>query len=686
MFSVKQNIVFASIESMLNEEFNWSDGYFGADIADNGDIVEDIADIGNDMLIRATEYGFHLDSYTNNPSPQVIGCEVGDDTACISNSIHYCLARSKVTSTFLNMIISEMDTWVSTTIIQVAEDSFLIPAGMQGGYLHSAKTGEKSLLGFFDVPKIRLILTVRKAVNEFSSTPSGKCSQLTRYRNNAHPVSAAALDVASLLQDRMIGINRLDMPKYMPTILGGCGAQLPFEHPNDLYNHLLTYRNGSRARFYESCFRELLIRFQSFHFDKESLGEPVLLKSITANAARGGWIYGSNCFTLASELSLPKEIASNYDDGGCRLHRTKLHDTAMNSMCQRLVNMRHMYTGQQLHILLNQDDVLTAIVKSSVKFSDQIDNLRLLHKGNKSNNIPHEITEVGKRLEEFCATYKDWKLFENYVTQGILKMTDGTASQLQLATCKAVSEIFRNKDHSISDVIFYEDYYDKERVDSILSRTNWHVQGINLDILNIVPGTKPRSYELSTVSDVSSIRFDAWGRESIEKLRNGQRPTAHGINDDDDIIARANNLYLKGYTHIGIMTKDISMIKTQIVVDKPQIKVYVIDIDLVDQIIGSKTLTEKSLSHAFSRFMGVQGNAPNIPVIIDTGYEDVRKYVPNRYKEIVESPWTSTNTSRKQYYKLADKPKARSARNIHPIQSKDGYRHPLSGKAQRLNK
>jgi len=202
---------------------------------------------------------------------QVRGMEVGDDRISCSHTPLPLAITQIAQERLFRMKTSVEDTFISSTLYNLAEVTSVIPAVKTSGFNYT-RSGRVTLdldgrkqkshndfrdFGFIDCPSLRTIVDTSKGDGDnHISSAIGKAAFI-KTRTTARRNLRTTMHLASLFQDAMLNTAKSPDPKYMPAIMGGTGNPALFDQPKNVYLYIHYYRGGSMQRIYASASEEV---------------------------------------------------------------------------------------------------------------------------------------------------------------------------------------------------------------------------------------------------------------------------------------------------------------------------------------------------------------------------------------------------------------------------------------------
>lgn len=190
-------------------------------------------------------------------SDPIWGMEVGDDRVDLSTSSARLSIGLIAQEKIFMMKTSLKDTFITNNLWNFCEVSSAIPCSKDESFEHARLKGNFSNLGFVDCPPIRIIIDCMKSDRSHSSTVSGKSTMLGTRVETPRTELRDMMMMSSYLQDGMLATCRSPDPKYLPSIMGGCGVPALFDSPWNLYLYVRSYRGGGYQRVYGTATSEL---------------------------------------------------------------------------------------------------------------------------------------------------------------------------------------------------------------------------------------------------------------------------------------------------------------------------------------------------------------------------------------------------------------------------------------------
>jgi len=239
-----------------------------------------------------------------------ISAEVGDDLIEVSNLWNVLVGHVAVLRDFMDLRISDKDTSINDGIGNYAEGLVSIPRTYGETWLSQKSLHREETMRYFDIPKIRLILPVRNQRQVWSSTEVGKFTDLgsaLSWTPRRSPLRGM-IEIASLMQDALLGATSRRKCVYLPTGFGGAGKTFPFHNVENVEVFFKTYRNGT--------YRDLLttvIRQTNNFVLKTTQGRqpkvPLVLEHFTKwDPVFTNWVKDEQQLIHVSDVNIPREL------------------------------------------------------------------------------------------------------------------------------------------------------------------------------------------------------------------------------------------------------------------------------------------------------------------------------------------------------------------------------------------
>jgi hypothetical protein len=256
-----------------------------------------LEELGLSIFNMGNSYGLDMDTLVSRP--QVEGEEVGDDRIDFTNDPVIASTTLVVQEKILEMVTSEADTNLSTTLWNFCETTSIVPLHPEQSFDRCRKVGEFEDLGFIDVPPLRILLDVMKGDRSHSSTAVGKVTMLGSRMRTPRTEFLSDFHLASYLQDGYLRTCRSTEPKYLPQIMGGSGCRAPFGESVNLYLSVHAFRGGRCQRIYGSATRELRQSLTSL--EKGEAIMPILCRRLRDKQE---YLHG----TYAAKIFIPSKV------------------------------------------------------------------------------------------------------------------------------------------------------------------------------------------------------------------------------------------------------------------------------------------------------------------------------------------------------------------------------------------
>lgn len=219
---------------------------------------DEYMDILSEAALKLRAYGVTSATDDLPEIEKIIGMEVGDDRKDESNSPTGLAVSLVAQESIFKMITSEEDTFISKSRSNFCEVTTIVPRSIFGNFDYARKTGGTHNLEYVDVMPLRIVIDVSKSNNDHSSTVPGKASLAGPKMAFCREEFVEELTLANLLQDGYLLTYRSKEPKYLPVIMGGCGAPPLYGSSRNLYLYMMAYRGGGYSRVYGTATNEVM--------------------------------------------------------------------------------------------------------------------------------------------------------------------------------------------------------------------------------------------------------------------------------------------------------------------------------------------------------------------------------------------------------------------------------------------
>lgn len=636
----KGDYPYEDFANMADDEF-----LYGACVPDNEAYDTMVAHAEYEIYNRAEMYGYTGEvGLPSKRTINYIGCDIGDDTADITDCLNMALVSPYIINNILLLWMSEVDTWTNDRVIMLSEDTFPIPRGPSEGWMYSVKyKNTMELMGYKDPVKIRLITKVRKEANIYASTPDGKCSTLSRQYSNSDPVARVFLGNALLMQDICLDTTRMDRPKYVPSFLGGSSAAIPFETKDDLYNYLKEYKGNTRHRYFEALFREAIGRYENFRMGN-TLTEPILLGQASRATQYDGWIYADAAYSLKADSDLPESISQPFPIGAM-LHRDS-SDLHLSGIYSRLWRAGKVYSLADVIARMNSARTAHRLLSSTMTCEMSGKVIAAEESRRRKEKMSALLGDIPDKLVKEIASREDRDTLEGLVKVGAVQRFDDIELTLLKSTCSILTKYIKDHDFPMSHCMQLRTYYDAEKVDSQLFQMNFGVPDIEIS------GSRNENSKWGTATsktrstDIKDIRGHKWADRTIELVRAKRRPTTDNVVADHEIRMRVEKAYENKKKVIVIMTDDRRLIE-EITSDKPGLTIVNIPSWMYTLMCRYEvSATRLPVDISPQRFMNLCQKIISIPIddyIIDTGARDMVLYTKHiGVHDVLPLKWDET--------------------------------------------
>lgn len=237
----------------------------------------------------------------------VIDAEVGDDLIAVSNNPHYLRNRERVLSQILGMKVSDKDTSINSGMGNFAESLVWLPREYDDTWLSQKSLRRPEEMGFIDIPKVRLITNTRQQRQVFSSTDLGKASDMANILSWTDRFSPfqGVMQIASLMQDALLGATSARQCAYLPNAFGGCGKLPPFWNYQNFVTFLETWKCGRNSTVITTVMRQTTAFMRSCATFQRQAKVPKLLEHFTrVDPVFTNWVKDERSLTVSTDMSV----------------------------------------------------------------------------------------------------------------------------------------------------------------------------------------------------------------------------------------------------------------------------------------------------------------------------------------------------------------------------------------------
>lgn len=186
-------------------------------------------------------------------SGSTVSAVVGDDHTSISSNAEQALEIYNRSVRSLGFVTSDDDEVVSDTYGFYAEELYKIPQSNRDTIDAIAFGARERELPYIDIPKVRLLMDIRKDRADFSSTASGRIFQFGKeleYVNRPNRYQGL-FHIASWIQDLCLDLRHKPEFVYFPRSLTGTGKPLLFQNRSNFKDFIIIHKAGRLSgRYY----------------------------------------------------------------------------------------------------------------------------------------------------------------------------------------------------------------------------------------------------------------------------------------------------------------------------------------------------------------------------------------------------------------------------------------------------
>lgn len=182
---------------------------------------------------------------------EVTSAVVGDDHTSLSSNAERALDIYNETVSSLGFVPSKDDEVVSDRYGFYAEELYKVPQSNRDT-IDAIGPGSPRDLPYIDVPKIRLLMDIRKDRADFSSTACGRIFQFGKemeYVNRPNRFQAV-FHIGSWIQDLCLDLRHKPEFVYFPRSLVSAGKPLLFQNRDNFVDFIQIHKDGRLLRRY----------------------------------------------------------------------------------------------------------------------------------------------------------------------------------------------------------------------------------------------------------------------------------------------------------------------------------------------------------------------------------------------------------------------------------------------------
>jgi len=526
------------------------------DLFSEGDLFEGDVNFFEQVFSEVVKTDREHTYIKDNP---LYGMEVGDDRVDITRHRQTLELEMHFQESVLKMVSSKEDTFISKEVWNFCEVSNPIPASKLGSFDAARKSGSFKNLEYTDCPALRLVIDVSKGDRSHSSTVTGKSSMLASRVNAPREQHKDSLQLFSLFQDAMLRTARAPDPKYLPVIMGGCGATPLFGEASNTLLYVKAFHGGTMSRLYGTATQEA--KYCLRQMDKGQHSSTVLCQRLRD---RQEYLHG----TYAAKVLIPPErgkilLGRELPEP---LYRATGGINLFQGVENRLIRTKHIMTRREAEIAMEQSSRTIDIIKGLQTLS----NINLMKKAEtfyarqRYDGALQANTAFSRLINRTAnGSEPDILVKEGFLMIGC-GVTDYTFDDANWLLHGAKSEYFSISDLGQSHDIFVRDEVSTEqefRVGGIPLRP---VQGANrvletsrrVGLYEISKSMEEWSENLMARLLSSSEKFGRpLPREILTQEFNQDR---EWVNDDSGIIAQAllDTQYLDQRYHVLLISAD----------------------------------------------------------------------------------------------------------------------------------
>lgn len=344
-----------------------------------------------------------LTDYLNDSEIKGIirGMEVGDDRLDLCNYEGRLELELHVQSHILGMKTSPEDTSISKKLWNFTEVTGILPCAKEEAFDYVRKTGKLENLGFLDCPRLRIILDTRKGNSAHSNSSVGKASMLGRDGAAVRQELVEICNISGFLQDGFLQTVNMTEPKYLPRIMGGCGAGSPFGLAKNLYSYIKCYKHGTYERVYGTSTNELQGVITDLENDKPS--EPWFSKRLRDKQE---YLHG----TYAEFVFVPeqREISSPYWNVPRPIYKEAGTSVGISGVEGRLIRAKRLIGTKAARVLVDQRDRIIQVI-NGISSVNELDRMKKVESLNKRKKFEGALSanSAFQRLLKRCANDTD---------------------------------------------------------------------------------------------------------------------------------------------------------------------------------------------------------------------------------------------------------------------------------------
>jgi hypothetical protein len=185
-------------------------------------------------------------------STHSVSAVVGDDHTSISSNAAHALEVYKRSIRLLGFVTSDDDEVISDRYGFYAEELYTIPNTARDTVDAIFIPSSPREFPYIDVPKVRLLMDIRKDRKDFASTAVGRIFQFGRemeYCNRPNRYQALT-HIGSWIQDHCLDLRHKPEFVYFPRSLVGGGKPILFQNRNNFVDFVHLHKRGRLLRRY----------------------------------------------------------------------------------------------------------------------------------------------------------------------------------------------------------------------------------------------------------------------------------------------------------------------------------------------------------------------------------------------------------------------------------------------------